>query len=539
MRSPPRALPVPHPIDRVWVLAFFAAALLLFTIDLGDSPLRDWDEGTIAQVARNISRAESWEGWVFPTLSGAPYWNKPPLLHWFIALGYQFYGVSEWTTRLPPALLSATSVPLMYRVGLEAFGLRLPAIFSTLIYLTLLPVVRHGRLAMLDGSVLCFFLLAIALAANGRRNIFYSFGVGCSLGLIALTKSILALLLGAIILVFLAIDTPRLLKSGYLWLGLLVGSIPVSLWYGLQLWHYGSVFLETGVVDQSFSRIWQSVENRSGPPWYYCLEVVKLSWPWLLFILPGFRLAWRDRHLSWGKLVLVWSGIYLTAISVMGTKLPWYVLPLYPALALAGGAQLAEVWSYCDRGTPLLHSTLKRIWKWGFWGLSGLAWGGLSYLAFSNGVSSTVIGLTGLCFALTLTFTSLLFQQANAQFISVLGWGCYLSLILFMSSGQWIWELNEGFPVKPVARLLAAYTPTGQSILSNYPHGRPSLDFYSDRRLIPSTWEQIEQAWSQYPQPYLLLDPSGLETFESLHRDRVEPLEMAAGWTLVTKSRDP
>jgi len=536
LRSPNPVQIVDRRIDRFWVLGFLGAALVLFLINLGGVPLRDWDEGTIAQVARNISRSPSWQGWLFPTLSGLPYFNKPPLVHWLIALMYQSVGVNEWATRFPSALLSATSVPIFYSLGLELFRQRLPAIFSTLIYLTLLPVVRHGRLAMLDGPVLCFLLLMMLFALKGRRNVHYNLGLGLGLGLIALTKSILALLLGAIALFFLAWDTPRLLKSIYLWIGIVLGLIPVALWYGLQLLHYGNPFLETGLVHQSFSRIWRSVENRSGPPWYYLLEILKLSLPWFLMFIPGLRLAWQHRSLSWGKLVLVWAGIYFTAISIMSTKLPWYVLPVYPALALAGGAQLTEFWQAYSQGIPRLRSRLIKTLTGSFWGLAVVAWGVTLYVIFHQPVSSWMIPALFGAIAVTLTVVSVLFQQRDYQFIGILAWGSYVSLFLLMASPVWVWELEEGFAVKPVAEVLIAHTPPQQPIMTNYPHGRPSLDFYSDRRLIPANFEQILHTWSQYPQPYLLLDQPGLEQLETLFPQKVQRLGSAEGWTLITKS---
>lgn len=534
--SPNRLLTVERRIDRFWALGFLVAALMLFMINLGGVPLRDWDEGTLAQVARNMSRSSSWQGWLFPTLSGLPYFNKPPLVHWLIALMYQSVGISEWATRLPSALLTATSVPLFYSLGLELFRQRLPALFSTLIYLTLLPVVRHGRLAMLDGPVLCFLVLMILFTLKARRNVRYSLGLGLGLGLIALTKSILALLLGAIALLFLAWDTPRLLKSSYLWLGIIFGLIPVTLWYSLQLLHYGNPFLETGLVHQSLSRIWQSVENRSGPPWYYLLEILKLSLPWLLMFIPGLGLAWQNRSLSWGKLVLVWGGLYFTAISIMSTKLPWYVLPLYPALALAGGAQLAEFWRAYSQGIPRLKRRFIKTLTWSFYTLAVAAWGATLYVMVAQQVSSWMIPALFASIAVTLTVVSLLFQQEDYQFIGILAWGSYVSLLLLMASPVWVWELQEGFAVKPVAEILIAHTPIQQPIMTNYPYGRPSLDFYSDRRLIPANFDQILQTWSKYPQPYFLLDRQGLEALEARFPQAVQPLGSAEGWTLVTKS---
>ena len=158
-----------------WLLGFFVAALVLWGICLGDLPLRDWDEGIRALVAREIYRTGNW---LYPTLQGSPYLLKPPLMDWLIALSYSVGGVQESTTRLPGALFTACGVPLLYLVAREIFSQRLPAVFAACVYLTLLPVVRHGRLAMLDGMAVSFFLLLLLCLLKCRQNRRWAVGVG-------------------------------------------------------------------------------------------------------------------------------------------------------------------------------------------------------------------------------------------------------------------------------------------------------------------------------------------------------------------------
>ena len=132
-------------IDRLWIVGLLLAAVIIFGINLG-VPLRDWDEGIVATVARDIWRAPSgsWR-WLYPTLEGNPYLNKPPLMHWLIALAYSIGGVNEWTSRLPGAMLTAISVPLLYSIGREIFHQRLAAIFSALGCLALECWTRHEK----------------------------------------------------------------------------------------------------------------------------------------------------------------------------------------------------------------------------------------------------------------------------------------------------------------------------------------------------------------------------------------------------------
>jgi 4-amino-4-deoxy-L-arabinose transferase-like glycosyltransferase len=516
-------------VEWLWIVGLLLAAMLIFGINLGGLPLRDWDEGTVAQVAREIWRSPiGYMRWLYPTLGGEPYFNKPPLMHLLIALAYSVGGVNEWTSRLPGAMLTAISVPLLYSIGREIFPQRLPAIFASLIYLTMLPVVRHGRLAMLDGAVVCFFLLMMLCLLRSRRNLRYCLGVGIGFGLICLTKGILGVLLGAIALVFLLWNTPRLLTSWYMWVGILIGTFPVVLWYGAQWLHYGHSFTDKAIVNQSLQRIWASVDERGGPPWYYVLEILKYAWPSLGFLPQGLGKTWENRNWGWAKLVLVWSGVYLLAISVMETKLPWYVLPIYPAVALVTGVQLAEVWNWPHSGSyprPIIaFLTLLAI----------VSWVGSLYFNPWSPASDSEVQLILTAVAGTMTLAAVLAAQGDRQFLLILFWGMYVSLLLLMTSRHWIWELAEAYPVKPVAAMIHSSTPIGQKVYTSYPYGRPSLNFYSDRQIIPAAANELQHYWQQNPQPYLLLDES---TLGNLKLESVKQFGTAEGWTLITKIR--
>jgi 4-amino-4-deoxy-L-arabinose transferase-like glycosyltransferase len=512
-------------LELLCLLGLLLAALVLFGVNLDSLPLRDWDEGTVAQVAKEIWHSDfNSLHWLFPTLWGEPYLNKPPLVHDLIALTYAVEGeVTEWAARWPGAMLTAVSVPLLYSVGREIFARRTPALFSALIYLTFLPVVRHGRLAMLDGAVLCFTILTILCLLRSRRDLRWALGVGLGLGLISLTKGMMALLIGAIALIFLGWDTPRLLQSSYFWLGVFLGISPAIAWYVAQWLHYQQMFTDA-LHEQFFKRIWERVDDHSGPPWYYLLEIGKYSWPGLIFCLWGLRLAWENRNWSWAKLVLVWSAIYFLAVSLMATKLPWYILPIYPALALSGGFQLAEIYCQpCSRPYP-------RNWLICFGLLTILA--SLASFYFTTAMKYD-LGFICAFVALTMAISAILLARRNPQFMAVLFWGMYVALIVFVSSPHWLWELNEAYPVQPAAAIIQKYTPPQENIYTSFAYERPSLNFYSARRVIPATPEELEQYWQENPQPYLWLDNA---TLEQLNLESTVSLKQWSFWQLITKN---
>jgi 4-amino-4-deoxy-L-arabinose transferase-like glycosyltransferase len=547
--------------DALWIIAFLLAAIVIFKLNLGGVALRDWDEGIAAQVAREIGRGGS--AWLYPTLSGTPYFNKPPLVHWLIAACFAAGGISELTARLVPAMLCATSVPLLYAVGRELFPQqRIVAIFSALVYLTLLPVLRHGRLAMLDGAVLCFLLVGIWCLLRSRRDLRYALAAGISFGLICLTKGVmLGMLLGAIGFCFLIWDTPRLIFSGYLWGGLFLGALPVTAWYYAQWLHYGQDFITANLVNQSFRRILEPVGNNTGGPWYYLLEILESAWPWQLFWLQGLRLSWENRNFAGPKLVLVWSGIYLLAISVMNTKLPWYILPLYPAFALAVGSYLAAVWEQMparESGRKLeedelhfeQHLEQDSFTSQPFDVLSCLPHPAIFVIIASVAAAGCLYfsgwipfgGKTApaeqdlqlmLAFtALTMTFAAVLLHRKDRQFLLILFWGTYVSLLVFVASDNWNWELAEDYAVKPVAEIVRTATPAGHEVFTSHRFPRPSLNFYSDRQVIVADAPTLKQKWQTLSQPYFLLEKPVLKHLEL---ENFEVIKTADDWVVVTK----
>ncbi len=542
--SPKHQIRVNHTsINQLWGVGLFLAALLLFCVALGNVPLRDWDEGIVAQVAREIALGHG--DWLHPTLHGTPYLNKPPLVHLLISWMYNLWGIEEWTARFPSAFLTAASVPILYWTGLELFHRRTPALFSALVYLTLLPVVRHGRLAMLDGTVLCLMILMMGCILRSRRDLRYALGSGLAFGFLCLTKGvILGILLGAIAIFFLLWDTPRLLKSRFFWLGISLGCVPVLYWYTAQWTRQGEVFITTNLLNQSLRRIWQPVENHQGNPFYYLFEIFKYSLPWLIFWIPGLYFSWQNRHFSWAKLILVWTGVYLLAISLMSTKLPWYVLPLYPAFALAVGAYIAEVWREGDGETGHWHhqdsansnflSPLPdQLWPIFAW-LAGVSWVACLYL---NNLIPLIpvsgvdlpLKLTATALALTLTASAFLLVQKDRQFLLILIWGLYVSLFLFCTSTHWVWELAEDYPVKPVAELIQTHTPANAKIYMSHPYSRPSLNFYSDRKIQSRNLEELQQYWQESKSAYFLLDRSTLNAMQLKSSDALGTVK---GWTL-------
>ena len=137
-----------------------------------------------------------------------------------------------------------------------------------------------------------------------------------------------------------------------------------------------------------------------------------------------------------------------------------------------------------------------------------------------------------LVLAVSMSTVAWLINQGDRNFIPVLFAGMYLVLTMFVSSQSWIWELNEAFPVKPVAALIRQYVSPGTKIYTSFAYNRPSLDFYCDCQVLtkPSISQQIGSN-----NHYLLLDNTILE---KINLSRNEILGTVENFTLIAPAKN-
>ncbi|MEO1591771.1 MAG: glycosyltransferase family 39 protein [Cyanobacteria bacterium J06632_22] len=495
-----------------WVLILSVAALVLWTVGLGQVPLRDWDEGYYAVVAREMVQQHTW---LYPTRFGEPYFPKPPFGYWLGSLGYLLFGVAnEFTLRLPMAVSTALGVPLLYGVVRQLTYQRREALLTAGVYMTLLPVVRLGRLHMFDGFIntLMIGVLWCILRSHQRRP--WALGIGLCLAGIALSKGILAIALGGIALAFVVLDRQTaILKNPYTWVGLALGLLLTLGWNGLQWFRYGDVFVQEHLGFHNVARVSSVLEDNAGPPWYYLLEIAKYTFPWLLFWPGGLWLAWRSRHTSRGILVLTGNLLFLGMASVMGTKLPWYIMPLYPFFALAAGWQLSR------------QAYVYKL-RWLFAGLIVVGLGGIAYFLLAD--PQVPLVLLAVCLTVTMGLLSWQLMQRNMAYSRTLIIGIYSCLLLLMMSRSWLWEINEAFPVVAVGQLISDNTPPGQVVYTSFAYGRPSLEFYASRPVAAVGLDDLRRFYGQGH--YLLLEQAAVDQL-AIASDAI--LGTAEGFNLV------
>jgi len=134
--------------------------------------------------------------------------------------------------------------------------------------------------------------------------------------------------------------------------------------------------------------------------------------------------------------------------------------------------------------------------------------------------------------ALTMTISAVLLHRKDRQFLLVLIWGTYVTLLVFVASDNWVWELAEDYPVKPIAEIVRTGTPAGQQVFTSHRLPRPSLNFYSERQVIVADSATLQQKWQTLSQPYFLLEKLVLK---HLKLPNAEVVKTADDWVLVTR----
>lgn len=478
------------------LLGLWGAALLLHLGGLAAEPLRDWDEAIVARVALELTERHGLDR-LLPTFWGEPYLNKPPGVHLLIAAAVDLWrgpggaGAAAlppaWLVRLPPALVATGLPPLLALVQRRLRPDRPDmALAAGTIGLTLLPLVRHGHLAMLDGSQLVAMALVWlgVLSAGGASGASLAAGLltGCATSGLLLLKAPVALPVLVAALLLRALDRDLGSPSWRaLLLGLALGLLPGLGWHGLHGLMRGAAALHMW-TGQGLARVTTSLENHPGGPLPPLVQVLGGGWPWLPLWPAGMAMAWRLRRRREGRWPLGLSLLASGLVLPLQTQLPWYSLLLWPPFALVVAPVLADL--VAGRLAPRLARGVAGLWST----LGGLLLLGV-LLSRLPGLPADLARPAPLALpaGVGLLLAGLLLGQGRRRLGAALlltGW-CG-SLLLLFAGPLWNWELNEQPPIAPLIPLVSQRPAQGAALLvAEGMDRRYSLAWYAGQPLAP------------------------------------------------------
>lgn len=479
---------------------------LIFGLFLGTRPLSVPDEGRYAEIPREMLVLHDF---VTPHLNGIKYFEKPPFFYWLQAASIKvlnpliihkelaltktkktdyFAPISEWTVRLPNAIVALLGCLLVYVSGRILFERR-AGLLSAIILASSLLYFAFARMVTLDmtlstclsGSLLAFLVAANQSPSLKRRWLFYSAYILAALAV--LTKGLIGILFPILIvgIWILLSDQWRLLKECYLPSGVLLFLFIVLPWHVL-VQAQNPEFFQFYFIDQQFLRYSTLIAQRYQPDWFFIPILVAGFLPWICFlpqaIMDHFPKNWqRFKKKNNPIFLLLWVGIIFLFFSFSHSKLIPYILPIFPALALLTGHYLSSHWQQV------------RTIKWGYVAvpLLWLALGGMGILSlihdpsitFSQSARHFLIANYSLFLLASLVASLCVIRKKVSMAFASLAIG---SVVSFLIISMGIPKLDTR-SIKPLVAVLKPLLKPGDKIVSYYEYYQ-DLPFYLNQRVF-------------------------------------------------------
>jgi len=418
---------------RLHAVAVAVAAALVLLTNLGGPAL--WDEDEPKNAACSLAMLERGD-WVVPTFNGRLRVEKPALVNWLHLAGFALAGRTETGARLGSAILTTITCLVVCQIARHGCGA--PAgLVAGLAMATCVWTAVGGRSATPDAPLVFFTTLSLWCFVMGHRRAGGLLGPGwrswrgaCAcggaLGCAVLAKGPLGLIMPLLAFTIFALwqawddqaspipRIPRLWRAVVgLRLPLIAGTATaVALpWYVAVTIRTGGAWLEGFLLVHNVGRFQAPMEGHDGSAFVYYPAVLAIGFfPWSIVLAaaivhaavivgtaptssPGPDATPRRDAI---RLMICWLATWVIAFSSAGTKLPGYIWPAYPALAVITGDLLAS-WAageaICTRWCRLPDRALEGVMRlaWSILFLAGLGIGIALMLAASTGIPALAI----------------------------------------------------------------------------------------------------------------------------------------------------
>jgi|GEM_PF-13866 len=381
-----------NPKTYVLILGLVLFSGFLFFYGLTGFTLFDVDEAVFSEATREMMETGDW---ITPHYNYSNRYDKPILFYWMMALSYKLFGINELGARFwSPTMAVALVVMTFYFVKRTLD--RRTALLSALILSTCLEMYYLSHVAVTD-MTLCFFIAAALysffLGYQSRSDVNAPtslqrggyWGSYVFMALATLTKGPIGFVipLMAIVPFTIAMGTWRqVLKEARIFSGSLLFLAVAGPWYALEIAANGWEYINSFFIYHNITRYLAVDRGHRGPVYYYLGIILVGFFPWSAFVphalartLSVRRRGRRDRAFVRGLednpqdpsatglpllyFVSIWFFTVLGFFSFAKTKLPNYVLPLFPAMAILVG----KWWSdYLSNGwTDLRGMKISRL----------------------------------------------------------------------------------------------------------------------------------------------------------------------------------
>lgn len=376
-----------HPEVFSLILLTIACMAFLF-LGLGSYPLIDVDETRYAVMARDLINSSDWNSLM---LNQVPFLEKPPLYFWTVGASVKLFGeFSSFAVRLPIALFSSFLVFFTYYVGKRIISRKF-GLLSALILISSIFFLILAHVAILDMLLTVFVASALYSAflthfceEKNKKYYWWLFYLFMSLGF--LSKGILAFAIPMSVMFVYNLIT-RTLKDMFKPVNLLPGFVAflaiITPWHVLMYEKYGYIFVRDYFLLHHFARFINSVSiGRERPVWYFIPVFLLGFMPWafvfVAFLCDGVKKLVDKFKKAEGSFIaklqtllrvenneqkmILFSTISFVLIFLLfsssSTKLPTYILPVFPFASLLTGYYWWVSAERCENTNSINNSTM-------------------------------------------------------------------------------------------------------------------------------------------------------------------------------------
>lgn len=350
--------------NRALLWSLLIGFILVSLFVLGVRTLVPPDEGRYAEMAREMFATGDW---ITTRLNGIKYFEKPPLQTWMNALTFTVFGVGEWQARLWTGLCGILGVLLTGYAGLRVYGQRV-GLYAALVLGSSFYWIACSQINSLDMGLsgmmtvaLCALLIAQRDNATPSEQRHWMLVCWAGMALAVLSKGLIGLILPGGVLIFYTLAS----RDWAIWTRLHIGkglllflaiAAPWFVLVGLKNPEQPHFFF----IHEHFDRFLLKEHKREAAPWIFIALLAAGCVPWLGVLLQSFAQSVKRpagvvrEQFKPALLALVWVVFIIAFFMKSSSKLPGYILPVFPAVALL----IAHHLESATRRSRLLNSAL-------------------------------------------------------------------------------------------------------------------------------------------------------------------------------------
>ena len=472
------------------------------------------DEPRYAQIAREMLGRRDY---ITPILYGKPWLEKPALYYWRAMFSFKEFGVHDWSARLPSASFAFVLVALIY-LHIRRFrpGGQLDAALITASCAGIIAFARGASTDMQLAAPFCIGMLGWYAWYETDKK-FWLFDLYFFNGAATLAKGPVAPFLAlCIIFAFIALRREWSLLRRTIWVpGIILYLAMVLPWY-IAVSRRNPQFLRVFFLEHNLERFATNIYEHEQPIYFYFVVMLLALMPWTVIAIRALVDAaiesvneWRARlaknryvsHARWGdafpEFLVLWTLFPIIFFSLSRSKLPGYILPCIPPLAILTGDYLNRLRQEEKGILPwllVLHSlltgitvTLVLLLPWFISHASGgIPPTRLIVSAIMTGIGSVMLilivvgrwGVGRLRVATTVPLIVLVFF--------LFGVGPFFGLPAISQTKRTIQLIDLTYSARPLARQLSQMTPKGEpvAVLRVRRDLEYGLSFYRDGRVL-------------------------------------------------------